>query len=205
MLRIIFVLLIIIPSIAGKGQRIINEKMEWNPEQELQIDLNILDSVKIESWNRNEILLEISVNIDDNKNNDKYELEISETKHKIEVRSSILKKKNINADIHAVLRLPAKCPLTFETINGNVEITGHEAALRIRSISGFIDLSINPERSLKFYLKSISGEVFTDLTLNQEKTNTPIVGIDMEATLNGGKEKIDLETISGNIYIRARN
>ena len=202
MLRIIFTLLIIIPSIAGKGQRIINEKLEWTPDQELHIDLSILDSVKIESWNRNEIVLEVIVNLDHNKNNDKYELEINESKHIIEIRSSFLKKKNINADIHAVLRLPATCPLTFETINGNVEITGHQAPLRVRSISGFIDLTINPERSLKFYINSISGEVFTDLPLNQEKTNTSIVGTDMEATLNGGNEKIDLKTISGNIYIR---
>lgn len=40
------------------------------------------------------------------------------------------------------------------------------------------------------------------LEVKQEKTNTPIVGIDMEANLNAGKETIDLETISGNIYIR---
>ncbi|WP_291859560.1 DUF4097 family beta strand repeat-containing protein [Marinilabilia sp.] len=202
MRKILFIFLIIIPSIASKGQLVINKNLEWSDGKEVQIDLAILDSAKIETWNENYIALEIFVDINNNKNNDWYHLETNDSRNLILVKSSFAKKKNFNADIFANIKLPKNCPLTFETIHGNIQLTGHEAPFSINTISGFIDITLNAEESFNFHIESIAGKVYTDLPLEQEKTDTPLVGTDMEASINGGKKAVNLKTISGNIYIR---
>lgn len=204
MRKILFIFLIIIPSIASKGQQVINKNLEWSDGKKVQIDLAILDSAKIETWNENYIALEIFVDINNNQNNEWYHLETNESRNLILVKSSFAKKKNFNANIYANIKLPKKCPLTFETINGNIQLTGHEAPLNINTISGFIDITLNGEGSFNFHIESIAGKVYTDLPLNQKKTDTPMVGTDMEASINGGKQAVNLKTISGNIYIRKK-
>jgi DUF4097 and DUF4098 domain-containing protein YvlB len=202
MYKILFLLLVIIPSIAGKGQRLINKELDWTPGQEMNLELSIIDSIKVEAWTRNTISLEISVNIDNNSHNDWYNLEVSESKGTLSIESSFAKKKSLTADIHAVLKLPRDCHLSIKTINGNVEITGHNAPLNIETISGLIDLAVDAQRSIHFRINSISGKVFTDLKLQEKDSNGTIVGTDIDASVNGGKETVELKTISGNIYIR---
>jgi hypothetical protein len=202
MYRIIFLLLVIIPSIAGKSQRLINKELQWSQGQEVKIDLSIIDSIKIEARDQESISIEISVNIDNNTHNDWYDLETSESKNTLSVKGSFEKKRKFNADIHAVIKLPRECHLSIETINGNVEITGHNAPLDIETISGFIDLTVDAQRSINFRINSISGKVYSDLQLEDRDSNGTIVGTDLDASINGGKETVELKTISGNIYIR---
>ncbi len=77
----------------------------------------------------------------------------------------------------------------------------------ISSTSGDIDVTMPGSTKGSFRMKSMSGEVYTDLDFDiEEKDNLRRLGGGMsaEADLNGGGVEISLRCISGDIYIRKK-
>jgi DUF4097 and DUF4098 domain-containing protein YvlB len=205
-LKIILTLLIIIPGIADvalNAQKIIHKNLDWKTGQDVIINLNIIDSIKVVAWNKNEVKAELSVNIDDNQHNDWYLLEDKITSQSVKLENTFIKKKKqFDVDIFGEVYVPKNCRLFIKTINGNVEITGHKGALDINTISGFIDLTVEPAGSLNLKIESISGKVYSDLNMEHKNQKSSIVGTKIDANINGDKIPVKLKTISGNIYLR---
>jgi DUF4097 and DUF4098 domain-containing protein YvlB len=102
-----------------------------------------------------------------------------------------------------VVYIPENADFSVETINGNIIISGETAEIRARSISGYIDLAIPPQRKADLKMHTISGTMYTNIELPTSRRIKQIGGGSVNAELNGeGGKSIDLETISGNIFFR---
>ena len=75
----------------------------------------------------------------------------------------------------------------------------------IVSTSGDIDVTLPASTKGDFQMKTVSGEVYTDLEFDFEGENKPAFfggGMSASAKLNGGGVLITLKSISGDVFIR---
>jgi len=102
-------------------------------------------------------------------------------------------------------------PLVANSISGDIEITFGEVNAQtptvISVVSGDIDLSLPENTAANLHLKSVSGEVYTDFDIDLGKGSKqpgadPGMRRPIKGTINGGGASIELNTVSGNIYLR---
>jgi DUF4097 and DUF4098 domain-containing protein YvlB len=91
-----------------------------------------------------------------------------------------------------------------ETINANVTITGQTKEMKVKSISGYIDLAVPVNSQADLDFSTISGTMYSNhkLALNQKQGGIPAKIVQK---LNDGGVPIKLETISGDIFFRKSN
>jgi DUF4097 and DUF4098 domain-containing protein YvlB len=91
-----------------------------------------------------------------------------------------------------------------ETINGNIVISGNTAGIRAKSISGYIDLTMAPQKPAALRMQTISGTMYSNFDLGGTNgLRRQVGGRTVDAQLNGtGGKAVDLETISGDIFFR---
>lgn len=111
---------------------------------------------------------------------------------------------NCQTEIYHDVYIPENADISVETINGNIILSGNMAGIRAHTISGFIDLAVAPERKADLKLNTISGTLYSNFDFPSESGKMRHAGGNSVTTrLNGGGGKpIDLETISGNIFLR---
>ena len=97
--------------------------------------------------------------------------------------------------------LPADARLALETISGDIEIAGLRGPISAKSISGFVDVSLDSRAASDVSLKSVTGEIYTDFDIKLDE-NSSTFSKRLNRPLNGGGPKIALETVSGDIYFR---
>lgn len=193
--------------------RIVDQHIPLAAGAKVKLDIQITDSIQVITWDRNEVWVKGSININDNKDNDRYTVDFDKTGGDLDVKARIGKmneanRKKCNCDcstseIGFTVYVPAGVDLSVETINGNITITGPVGAVRAHTISGFVDMSVKPDSKADLKFSTISGNMYSNLNLDIEgKHNLPKVGGNVTTTLNGGGRSIDLETISGDIYLR---
>jgi DUF4097 and DUF4098 domain-containing protein YvlB len=102
--------------------------------------------------------------------------------------------------------VPRQADVHLETIDGNVVITEFTGPLFAKSISGFVDVSWPKNKGADVAMQSISGEVYSDMAINfqNKQEQIPLVGYLLKGQVNGGGPRIRLESISNNVYLRAR-
>jgi hypothetical protein len=206
----------IFPALA---QRIVEKHIAYSPGKLISMNFQISDSIRIITWNKNEVYLKSSINVNDNKNNDDYKMNFGETEDNIDISGKLEMEKGKNTNrnngdcncccgyqttIYHDVYIPENADISVETINGNIVLTGNIAGIRAHTISGFIDLAVAPERKADLMLGTISGTLYTNFTFPEEAGKMRHVGGNSLTTrLNGGGGKpIELKTISGNIFLR---
>jgi hypothetical protein len=193
---------------ASFAQTKTEKHISFSGKESLELNLQIADSIDIQSWDRNEVYVTASVNVNENKDNDAYIISFSDSGSDVEVNASFKKeyfkgKKNCcnETDIRWKVFMPEKVPFTVETINGNITITGRTGEMKVKTISGFIDLAVPASKPADIEFSTISGTVFTDHMLAMESRSKGITSVIREKLNNGGPT-IKLETISGDIFFR---
>lgn len=193
------------------GQKVIEKKMSFDQKKKVVLDLQITDSINIQTWNKNEVYAYATVNINNNKDNEAYETSFNESEDKVEVvaklKKDYFKGKNCccqNDSITWKLMVPENAELSIKTINGNIIIVGKITSIKANSISGFIDLGIPSDKKADLELKTITGTIYTDLNL-ATTSQKRVVELKLNDKLNGGGAPINLETISGDIFLRKTN
>lgn len=205
----------------AEAQKVIEKHFDFSQKKMVSMNIQIADSIKIITWNKNEVYIKAVVDINDNKNNDDYKVTFDESGNTVSVRSKFDFPKgknccgdsdncNCNCNCHSRITcevyMPENADISVETINGNISIDGKTATIRAHSISGFIDLSLAPDAHADLKMNTISGTMYTDFDLQDRKGLRHVGGSSVQTALNGGGEKaIDLETISGDIYFRKRS
>src|SRR5258707_831693 len=110
---------------------------------------------------------------------------------------------NVRSEIFHEVYIPENADFSVETINGNIIITGNTAEVRAKSISGYIDLAIEAGRKAEVKMRTITGTMYSNIDLKSGiQSLRHVGGGSVSANLNGGGKRIDLETISGNIFFR---
>jgi hypothetical protein len=215
--------LLCIGSLATRAQKIIEKHIPFSPNNFVSMNFQISDSIHIITWKKDEVYIKSSINVNDNQNNDDYKMVFDETGSTINV-SAKLETNNIRRSgkdsnnnngcccccdnyrtkIFHEVYVPENVDFSVETINGNIIIAGNTAEIRARSISGFIDLAIAPDRKADVKMHTITGTMYSNIDLLPATRHIKQVGGgSVSAELNGGGGKpIDLQTISGNIFFR---
>ncbi|MEN7546824.1 DUF4097 family beta strand repeat-containing protein [Rapidithrix thailandica] len=106
-------------------------------------------------------------------------------------------------------------PLYISSTSGDVVVKFSELNQSknsaIAAVSGFVDITLPSREKANLKLSSISGEVFTDLSLEFEKRKNgeglqPLTfgHNTIKASLNGGGVELHVKAISGDIYLRKK-
>lgn len=103
-------------------------------------------------------------------------------------------------------------PVVANSISGNMKLSfdqlNTDKPIVISMISGDVDLILPATTKADFKLSSISGEVYTDLDINmmQKEDQGRAYGMrkPINGSINGGGTPIQVNTVSGNIYLRKK-
>jgi hypothetical protein len=190
------------------AQQKTEKHIDFAGKESLQLNIQIADSIEIQTWNKNEIYLKASVNINENKDNEAYLISFDETGNTVEVKANFKKdyfKGKVDccckSDIRWKVMVPEKTPFSLETINGNITIAGETREMKVKSISGFIDLAVSKNRQADIEFSTIAGTVYSNHDLVLKDMNKSSHSI-IKEQLNNGGPLIKLETISGDIFFR---
>ena len=194
-----------------KAQQIIEKHMEFSGKESVALKIQIADSIRILTWNKNEVYVKASVSINENRDNDAYVTSFDESDNSLTVnakfRENYFKGRNNCCDKAAIfwqVYIPEKARFSVETINANITVTGQTKEMKINSISGYIDLAVPGNKEADLDFSTISGTMYSDLelALNQKHSGVPSR---ITEKINNGGPLIKLETISGDIYFRKSN
>lgn len=104
-------------------------------------------------------------------------------------------------EVRYELIVPSSVSLTLETISGDIEIKGLPNEIYAKSISGFVDLSLNSSAKADLNFKSVTGEIYSDFDVKLDGKSTSY-SKRLSAPINGGGARVALETVSGDIFFR---
>ncbi len=106
----------------------------------------------------------------------------------------------------------ASGPVVASTVNGDVEIiftsVNPDRPNSISCTNGFIDVTIPSDTKADLRMKSINGEVYTDMDIDMDKgkDGLKLIGsYNISGSINGGGVEIDLRAINDDIYLRKGN
>lgn len=192
----------------AQAQQIIEKHMNFAGKESLALNIQIADSISIQTWNKNEVYVKGSVDVNDNKDNDAYETTFDESGKTISVKSKFREnyfkgRKNncTESSIYYVVFMPENTRFTLETIDANVTVTGKTSQMHVKSISGYIDLAVPANKPADIDFSTISGTMYSNLDLSMNGKHGGIPS-KIKVKLNNGGDPIRLETISGDIYFR---
>lgn len=150
----------------------------------------------------------IAVNFDYNSPFASGDIEIESFKGSLEINTLSASVKLINTS----------GPLTVNSVSGDIEVVlssiSQEGPTSLASVSGLIDLTVPGTEKGTFEIGSLMGDVYNNLDLTPGSKG----GNDNRAsglnsikhnegsgfTLNGGGQKLILNSVSGNIYLRKK-
>ena len=107
-----------------------------------------------------------------------------------------LKIKSISGSIEAESYVGV---LQTDLISGNITIKKHSKDMYLKTISGDIDIYVS---DATFTAKSLSGGIYSDLDIDFDKNKKKGYGSKIRAKVNNGTASLNLNTISGDIYLR---
>lgn len=220
--------LLLVAFTSAMAQRVEEQRLAYQPGQKIAFDLPIGKSIRLTGWDRNEIVLVARVTINNNELNDAWHLDVNEGADLITLKAdfdedrlkegsaedcnggsgyqTMVKDQRVAvcAEIYYEIMVPQQANISLKTISADVEASGLAGSSQIKAISGFIDFSWPEQQGAELQLKSITGELYTDLDFDilNKKDNPPIVGYTLKGRNKDGGPVLELETISSNIYLR---
>ncbi len=204
---LVWALLCLVPATLT-AQMKTEKHLSFKGKDELVLDIQIADSIRIHTWAKDEALVKASVSINDNKDNDAYLISYDESGSSLKVKAGFKKdyfKGKCNccneANISWDIWIPDNKYFTVETINANIIITGNTDRMTIKTISGYIDLAEPAGINADIDFSTISGTIYTNHSFFSAKGSTGVPAR-LHDRLNKGGSLIKLETISGDIFFR---
>ncbi len=190
------------------SQKTIEKHINFSGKEKLVLNIQIADSIRVHTWNKPEVYAKALININDNADNEAYIVKFDDSGTDVNIKAKfeedyLKNKKNccLHSEITWELFIPEKTVFSIETINGDIMIDGVTTEIKAKTISGFIDLALANNRQADLEMKTISGTLYTDLDINASRSENsfPVV---VKHKINNGGVPVNLETISGDIFVR---
>ncbi len=193
------------------AQQKIEKHIDFSGKESLSLKIQIADSINIHTWNKKEVYITASIDINDNKDNEAYSSNFDESGSTVIIDANF--KKNYfkgrnnccnETKIFWQVYMPDNTDFNVETINANINIDGKTEKMKVKSISGYIDLSVPVAHNADLEFSTISGTIYSnlELALNKRKGGVPTL---ITQKMNNGGSSVKLETISGDIFFRKSN
>lgn len=235
---LLFALLFVKACTLLLGQKIVEETYKLPESNRVSMNLKFADSIKVTSWDKDEIQIKAVILINNGKLNEAFTMKVDKSGGELEIitdfdkelmkqgriedceqyvsrsGNSYTTRKGVNwnngtmicSDIYFEIKVSNKVDFRLETISGNIEIRGFAGKLFAKTISGFVDLTWKASRGANLEMKTITGDVFSNLDVALEnKKKNPVVSYELKGKVNGGGVPIHLESISGDVYLRKEN
>lgn len=219
------IILVLLNASSAIAQRLEEKSVPWQAGQAVSLDLKYAREIQITTWERDEVSLRVSVSINDDTENDAWSITTNSTKDQIRVVSDLetpegkysgdcpgqgyqMSEGRYCSLIVYEIYLPQAAALRVETLGGNITLRGMQAEVFAKSLSGFVDADWSAQRGASVVMKSITGEVYTDLDLGldgaaeAERHQGSPVGWEIEGKVSGGGVSVQLESISDDVYFR---
>lgn len=206
------------------AQRVVEKQINIKSTASLSLDLQFADTIHIKQSKDNTVRIKATVNINDNLHNDKYELTTDESDQIVKISAKIHDMKSLRVpcknkrgtsydyddgkcltmDINYEVEVPSLASIKVETISGDLIIDKGTSPMLLKSISGFIDLSIPLTANSDIRIETVTGGVYTNHELKKDKDDCDSHpgGTDASIRLGSGGNRIKLSTVSGDIYVR---
>src|SRR5580692_3460931 len=236
----LLIVLVMAAAIPGRAQKVIEKHMPLAANGFVSMNFQISDSIRIIMWDKNEVYVKSTIDVNENQNNDDYKETFDEAATSVNITGKLhtncnnYHRRRRTADsahrsgetsnnrsdddndnccscncgcetniVHEVY-IPENTDFSVETINGNIIISGNTAGIRAKSISGYIDLTMAPQKPAALRMQTISGTMYSNFDLSGiNGRNRQVGGRTVDAQINGsGGKAVDLETISGDIFFR---
>ncbi len=194
----------------------VTELVELSGQSKLNLEFTFADDIIFKTWNKNEVLVEVDVEINDGRHNDIFTLSSSRSSSTVYIemdedmwekvgRKEWNRNRNWESTINYTVYLPKEMEVDANTISGDYEFEYYGTSMSLETISGAIDITVPSNLGLDFRAKTISGEVFSDLDIEfpyGKDGLRQIVGQNIRGRISNGGPKLWFKTISGNIYLR---
>lgn len=195
------------------GQEQVTVSQPLKGQSEVHLDFDFADNIEILIWDTEEVKVEVQVLINGGEDNHHFELQHSATATTAHIWLNMDKWKddrrkgdcNYEMDLHYKVYLPARVRLMAKTINGSFAVKPLLNEMELKTISGDIDIYVKAGKAVDFRAKTISGEIYSDLDLEYPEGKEglrQVVGMNVHAKTGSGGAQLELETISGSIYLR---
>ncbi len=208
------------------AQRNVEKVEAVSTGQDIFLNFQFAQDIQVEQWNKNEVVVKASVNIDEGEGNNDFSLKTENSSGRLKIASDFgdYFKKNRNrnncynnTEINYTVYIPKGANLkvksisgsvaadsfignlTTDLISGNVTIKNYDGALKLKTISGDVDVTMN---KAKINASTLTGTIYSDLDINKDEHRNSTGSNKIIGTINNGNELIVMETISGNIYMR---
>lgn len=227
----LLIVLVMAAAVPVRAQKVIEKHFELSSAGFVAMNFQISDSIRIITWNKNEVYVKSTIDVNDNKNNDDYKeifdqsattvgitgkLETHCNGYHTRRRPSDSSHRSSDSDndcccccncetyIYHEIYIPENTDFSVETINGNIVISGNTAQIRAHTISGYIDMTMAVSKPATLRMQTITGTMYSNFDLGENgRRSRQVGGGTVSAQLNGsGGKAIDLETISGDIFLR---
>jgi len=194
------------------AQKKVTENTKSAGIEDVFVHAKFANNIEIKHWNKNEIAIEATVNIDDNTHNDYFKLIADQigktytiksdygdyfkkyrsysyhTSHKEGEDEKCDCENQFSNIVNYVIYVPQKMNLKVKSISGSVLADSYNGFLELDLISGNIDIK---KHSAKMRLKTISGDIdlfITDATF-EAKTLTGGIYSDLDIDFDQKRKK----------------
>ena len=215
-MKLIMIICLGLFSVTASAETNVEEKIGVTGETRLALDLPFADEIRFETWDRNEVLVQAAVTINNGKEDEIFELESRKSSDTIYVGMNKEQWQDYSWDgmcqcqetrIHFRVYFPGTMKIDAKTISGGYTLDYYGQPLRLKTISGDIDLNVTADHGVDFKATTISGEVYSDLDVDYPEGRDGLkqmVGINVRGRVFGGGPAVAMETISGDIYLRKK-
>ncbi|MEM6380190.1 MAG: hypothetical protein AAF705_18495 [Bacteroidota bacterium] len=220
-MRLFLLICLICPSlIFGQKTKTTEQSFGVPSSKSATMNLQFAQNIKVNNWNKNEIVLKTTFKYREDNFEQWYDQQVDKSGGSLNIKTGFKnlesKKKNRyqcwgcendNGDCYCLefsyeVFAPSSIKLEIETISGDIEIPAWAGNIKVKSISGFIDLALSSRDKMDLNVKSVTGEIYTDLdAVVLDGKSTPW-SKKINTSLNGGGDLVRLETVSGNIFLR---
>lgn len=209
---------------AINAQKLVEREYPLKSNQSLCLEFSFGNHIEIIQWNKSVVKVNALVTINKGKDNDRFSLKHKESKKKLSIYSDYgdyfknLNGCNNNTDIIYTVYVPKNIKLSVESISGDlisssftgdldadlisgdITIKNSDGSFDLNTISGDVDIEISKG---KIEAETLSGNVYSDLEFKNEAEKSMFMpNTIVRTTVNNGRNKIELSSISGDIMIR---
>lgn len=187
-LRVIAGLAVLLAACAASAGEPVQRSGEASARGTVRIE-NMVGSVEVIGWDRNEVSLEGTLGKD-----------VEDLEFKTGKKKSVIKviyphhARNINDGADLVIRVPQGSRVSVQGVSADIKIAGIEGRVQASSVSGDIEVSGAAEI---LEAESISG----DVTVDSGSPKMELESISGMIRVRGKTAEIDVETVSGDIEL----